>query len=163
MSKLRPEDERDVLATLVQASRIEAILEVRKRSGCGLKEAHEILRELESRARPRPDDDIVMWEILATGPFCSEIGEFLDCPEYRLASIRHGASVIVSALGCNTRVAWELIAEHLGVVPNDLRTHVIDVAAADLDCLAGLADERELAALSRLRDAGFQFYFFMGE
>ena len=162
MSVLRPEDEEQVLTVLAEQSRIQAIVEIRRRSGCDLREALDILTEIEAKIRVGADEEYVEWELFAVGPFRRELRGCLDYPERYYASTRDGATVITTVLGLHTRLAWDVLTAHLGVVPDDLTTHVVDALTADPEALEAVLDERELAAFTRLRDAGFQFYFSPG-
>lgn len=160
MNELRLEDEAQVIKILAERGRVDAVAEIRRRSGCDLRKALDLLTEIESKIRV--DEEPADWELFAVGPFRRDLRDCLDYPKDFYASTRDGAIILTTVLGINSRLAWELLTAHLGIVPDDLTTHVVDASVADRDVLEAVLDERELVAFTRLRDAGFQFYFSPG-
>lgn len=150
------------MKVLAERGRIHAVAEICQLSGYDLRIAFDILTELEAKYRVGGSDECVEWEIFAVGLFRREIRDCLDYPERVYASTRAGATIITTVIGINTRLAWEFLTAYLGVVPDDLSTHVVDASTADPEVLGAVLDARELARFTRLRDAGFQFYFSPG-
>lgn len=162
MNRLKLADEEQVLKLLAERGRIHAVIEIRRIAGCDLRAALDVLTEIAPKLRVGADDEYVDWEVFAIGPFNRGLEDCLDYPIDFYAATRDGAAVITTVLGTQTRRAWDLLTAHLGVDPDDLSTHALDVGHADPEVLAGVVDGLELGAFIRLRDAGFQFYFCPG-
>lgn len=103
-------------------------------------------------------------ELMAMGGYDAGVADCLEYPASWYDGVARGAVVFSSLFACPTSGASRRLAGCLGMDdPCDLGRAAVELARADREALAELADEigcaEDLARLARLEAAGFAFYY----
>jgi hypothetical protein len=98
-------------------------------------------------------------EIIAIGPFSTQIVPALGYPEEQYRGVAEGTRVIAFVFEASGSTESEKLARCFGVGRWELGRHVLDPSCADLETLRRDFDERGTEHFLALRDAGFQFYY----
>ncbi len=169
--KLLSEDQRREAATRLRAGgHIQAIVLVRRATGCELKEAQEYVNSLQyelglarvepPETEPEKESDMGMAaEVFAIGPFSHGVADYLDYTVEMYKNVSHGAQVVATAIfeGNGSTQSRELAAA-LGIDPWDFSQHVFDPGGVDAEQLEAF-DAYGWERFQALRAAGFTFYF----
>ena len=159
--------------------RVEAVLLVRRYAGVGLREAVDYIYELErklglSSAQDKYDHTWA-W-VVAIGRFRSDLIGYLWYPAEMYENTRNGAVIVSVVFEANGRRKVEALARSFQIdpwdfnqhklVPGDLREDAIWDELYDDPTVADLtqswdAYKKEMQCFSALRDANFDFYFWM--
>ena len=98
-------------------------------------------------------------QLIATGPFHRDLVPFLEYPAERYDAVPEGATIVTTVHECVTSDESGRLARAFGVGAMELHRHALDPGAADLALLEAVGERRLVDAFSRLRDAGFRFYY----
>ena len=161
------------------SQRIEAVVLVRRYAGVGLREAVDYINELERKLGPSPAQDKYdhSWAwVVAIGCFRSDLIEYLWYPAEMYENTQNGAVIVTGLFEANGRREVEALARSFQIDPWDFNQHKLvpgnlceDVIWDELYDNPTVADltpyweayNKEMQRFTALRDANFDFYFWM--
>jgi hypothetical protein len=105
-------------------------------------------------------------DLLAIGPFSSDIADILDYPPEYYEGVKPGTKVITTVFLCETTDQSNGLAEALGIDPWDFGAHEIPFSKVDAVALTEWAEETDpfegladVMRMLRLAQKGFTFFF----
>lgn len=143
----------------LEAGRIAAVAEARRRFGLGLADAVAMISKLEERKYNDPREPLVELKVIAVGPFTSTIADCLEYPPERYAETREGVMVVTSLFGSWSPGSMEELMAAFGADAASGCGQRLDAVLANLEALRVLMGEEDVARFKRVRAAGFRFYF----
>ena len=98
-------------------------------------------------------------QVIAVGHFSQAVLPALEYEPDLYATVPHGTTVITNVFIGATSEGSRSLASAFNVGALELGRHVLDADIADLDALAALFGEAEVARFQLLRTQGFVFYY----
>ena len=163
MRELSPDERTELTRRLASHGMLDAVAYHRRATGSSLAEAVASVRALlvvgPHQARSGHE---LSAEVLAIGPFRTELVPFLEYGDQLWAKVAPGALIAQKVFDVYQSTS-EVVAlgAAFAIDPGDFDAHALDASRADLEALhaldAGVFVERFVA----LREAGFRFYFYL--
>jgi hypothetical protein len=143
---------------------LDAVAYHRRATGSSLPEAVAAVRasrQGEGAAEIRSEHELSA-DLLAIGPFRSELVPLLEYPNELWANVAPGATIVQKLFDVyqNTSEVVALAAA-FAIDPCDFNAHALDASRADLTALHALDAGEFVERFLALRGAGFRFYFYL--
>lgn len=153
----------EIKKLLLEENKIKAIVLVREKLGLGLKEALEIVNEVQMECFPnqmiREEDMGMNAEIIAIGIFKEDIIPYLEYPENCYSSVREGIKITSFICEASTTSRSYLLAECLGIDPWDFNQHEINPLNMNIERMKTEFGDDVVDRINALHHAGFSFFY----